>query len=87
MTFQLDAVDPGRSISWCQEVEGTSFARAVRESREEIRVERSGQGCTVSLTIDRRLRGTSRLGGWLAARGQRKQLVAALDGLERTLRV
>ena len=80
---RTDARRP-RWLRWRQELEETPFERVFRESLTEIQLEPAGAGATrVELRAVQRLRGRSRFGGFLARRAARRQLDAALDGLER----
>ena len=65
-----------------QDVEGTPFEGVLQASRREIVLKPAGDGDTVvSVTIDRRLRGVSRLSGFMMRRATTRQLEAALDNL------
>lgn len=73
-----------RLLAWRQELEETPFERVFREALTEIELEpRAGGATHVELKAVQRLRGRSRFGGFLARRAARRQLDAALDGLER----
>jgi hypothetical protein len=82
MTFSLADLDDGRHVRWVQELEGTPFARSVKSAAEEVSVEETDGGSRIELVIERRMKGTARLGGLLIARGQRRELDQALDRLE-----
>jgi uncharacterized protein YndB with AHSA1/START domain len=80
---RIDAHRP-RRIEWRQELEETPFERVFAEAVTEIRLEPQGDAATrVRLKAVQRLRGRSRFGGFMARRAARRQLDAALDGLER----
>ena len=65
-----------------QEIEGTPFEGVLQAARREIELKPAGDGDTVvSVTIDRRLRGVSRLSGFMMRRATTRQLEAALDNL------
>ena len=70
---------------WEQQLEGSPFERHLRSSVVEIGLRAEGDGTTVSLTSDQKLRGMSRLGSPMMRGGQGKILDQALDGLERAL--
>jgi uncharacterized protein YndB with AHSA1/START domain len=80
---RTDARRP-RRLAWRQEIEETPFERVFREAVTEISLEPDGDSATrVELTAVQRLRGSSRFGGFLARRAARRQLDAALEGLQR----
>ena len=80
---RTDARRP-RRLAWRQEIEETPFERVFREALTEITLEPDGDAATrVELKAVQRLRGRSRFGGFLARRAAKRQLDAALDGLER----
>lgn len=82
MRFRLVELQPGSIAIWAQELAGTAFERSVKSSEETIEVAGTNSGTTVQLTIARRLRGTARLGGIFVARGQKRELEAAIAGLK-----
>jgi uncharacterized protein YndB with AHSA1/START domain len=80
---RTDARRP-RWLAWRQEVDETPFERVFAEASTEVKLEPEGESATrVELRAVQRLRGRSRFGGFLARRAARRQLDAALDGLER----
>jgi uncharacterized protein YndB with AHSA1/START domain len=80
---RLDASEAPRMRRWKQVLEGSPFERVVAESVTEVRIEQTPDGTRVTIELRRRLKGTSRLGGFMFKRAGRKQLDEALDGLER----
>lgn len=70
---------------WEQELEGTPFARHLRESRIEIGLRPAGGGTRVELSSVQAMKGLSRLGSPMLRRGQGAILDEALDGIERAL--
>jgi uncharacterized protein YndB with AHSA1/START domain len=74
-----------RVLRFAQELAGTPFERVLSAAETEIAVAPSGGGTTVAITLRQRLRGMSRLGGFLVRRATRKILDEALDGLEAAL--
>jgi uncharacterized protein YndB with AHSA1/START domain len=72
--------------AWMQELEGTPFAKVLRERRVEARLRPVDGGTRVTLELSQRARGWSRFGGVLLRRAAGKELDGALDGLERVLR-
>lgn len=72
--------------AWEQQLEGTPFDRVLRAASTTIRVAEDGEGQTrVTLEQRQKLRGMSRLGGFMVRRATRQILDAALDGLDRAL--
>jgi uncharacterized protein YndB with AHSA1/START domain len=65
-----------------QTVEGTPFERFVRRARTEIELDPENGDTQVTLALDRRLRGLSRLGSPMMRRAIGRTLNDALDGLE-----
>jgi uncharacterized protein YndB with AHSA1/START domain len=84
--FTRLSADPPRRLAWRQEVEESPFERILSASETELRLEPEGDGATrVELRSVQRLRGMSRLGGFLFRRATRRKLDEALDGLERAV--
>ena len=71
--------------AWRQQVDGTPFAKVLRASETRIELEDADGGTRVSLEMDQRMRGLSRLGGWMVKRATGAQLDEALDGLHRAV--
>jgi uncharacterized protein YndB with AHSA1/START domain len=69
-------------LRFSQVLAGSPFERVLKEAETEIAIERSGEGTTVAITLRQKLRGVSRLGGFLVRRATRRILDEALDGLE-----
>ncbi|HET8976069.1 MAG TPA: SRPBCC family protein [Solirubrobacterales bacterium] len=61
---------------------GTPFDRILSRARTEIRMQPEGDGTRVTLTTEQRLRGLSRLGGFMMRRAMGRTLNEALSGLE-----
>ncbi len=81
----VSAAEPERYV-WEQQLEGSPFAKHLKDSRVEVELHPEGAGETrVVLTSSQTMRGMSRLGGWMMRRGQRDILDAALDGIEAAL--
>src|SRR4051812_45553387 len=72
----------GSVLRFEQELAGSPFERVLSESRTEIAIEPAGEGTNVAITLHQRLRGLSRLGGFMVRRATRRILDEALDGLE-----
>jgi uncharacterized protein YndB with AHSA1/START domain len=84
--WRLDDEESGVHRAWVQELEGTPFAKVLRERRVEARLQPVDWGTRVTLQIAQRSRGWSRFGGVLLRRAARQELDGALDGLEDVLR-
>ncbi|MBS1861765.1 MAG: SRPBCC family protein [Actinobacteria bacterium] len=79
------STEPER-YAWEQQLEGSPFAKHLKDSSVEIELHGAGEGETrVVLTSVQTMRGMSRLGGWLMRKGQREILDGALDGIEEAL--
>ena len=65
-----------------QLIEGTPFERILRSSRTEIRLQGEGGGTAVTMASEQKLRGLSRLGGFMMRRAIGRTLTEALAGLE-----
>jgi hypothetical protein len=79
--YRLVSADAPERIEWRQEVEGTVFARILREASTVIELASAGEGTSVTIRIRQKLRGLSRLGGALFRRATGRQLDEALDAL------
>ena len=80
--FVVVASEPLVLRAWEQEVEGTPFERIVGYARTEVRLSADGDRTRVTLELRQRLRGLSRLGGFMLRRANRRVLDEALDALE-----
>jgi uncharacterized protein YndB with AHSA1/START domain len=69
--------------AWAQELDGSPFERILNEAVTELELEPDGDGTRVTLVMRQRLRGLSRLGGFMVRRATARQLDEALEGLER----
>jgi carbon monoxide dehydrogenase subunit G len=84
--FRVAEVEAPRRRRWIQVVEGSPFERILLAAEEVAVVEPGADGTRVTLETRHKLRGLSKLGGFLVRRATRKQLDEALDGLERVVR-
>ena len=66
-----------------QLIDGTPFERILRSSRTEIRLSAGDDGTEVTLASEQKLRGLSRLGGFMMRRATGRTLSEALAGLDR----
>jgi uncharacterized protein YndB with AHSA1/START domain len=78
----VDAVTCER-LTYEQTVEGTPFERFLHSARTEIQLEPQDGETKVTLAIEQRLRGLSRLGSPMMRRAIGRILSEALTGLER----
>jgi len=82
--FRMGRTDKPTVVTWEQLVQDTPFEKVLQHSQTEVRLEPEAGGATrVTLEQRAKLRGLSRLGGFLVRRATRTQLREALDGLER----
>ena len=78
------AAEPERRLAWRQEVEESPFERILASAMTEVLLEPAGEEATkVALRATQRLRGMSRLGGFMVRRATSRQLDEALEGLDR----
>ncbi len=75
---------PGERWRASQELEGTPFEKVLGAAAKAVAIEPAGEGTQVTLELERRLRGLSRLGGMFLRRATALQIDAALDTLEET---
>ena len=75
---------PERTV-WRQELAQTPFERFMRESITGVILQPESGGTSVELRTVRKLRGLARFGGIQMRRAARKELDAALSGLEAAL--
>lgn len=83
--WRLDAEERLVRRAWTQELEGTPFAKLLRERRVEARLTAVEGGTRVTLQLTQHARGWSRFGGLLLRRAAGKELDGALDGLRDVL--
>jgi uncharacterized protein YndB with AHSA1/START domain len=65
-----------------QEIEDTPFERFVKSVETDIELRPRDGDTEVTIILDRRLRGLSRLGAWMMRRATKRQLDQALRDLE-----
>jgi uncharacterized protein YndB with AHSA1/START domain len=75
--------EEGRRVAWEQVVENTPFERLLHSARTEVALDPQAEGTRVTLTMDQKLRGWSRVGPFFFTRAGKRTLDEALDGLER----
>lgn len=83
--FRCTGATNERRLAWTQDLEGTPFAKVLRESTVEILLDDVPEGTRVVLRSSERLRGMARLGGRMIRRAARRRLDEALDGMHRAL--
>jgi uncharacterized protein YndB with AHSA1/START domain len=71
-----------KAYGWEHEVANSPFAKVLASSVTRIELNDADRGTLVKLEADQRLRGLSRLGGFMMKRATGAQLEQALDGLE-----
>jgi uncharacterized protein YndB with AHSA1/START domain len=81
--FRLLDSDPPWRRRWEQELAGTPFERVLSAATTEIQLEPNDEGTRVKIELRQKLRGYSRVGGFMLRRATRTKLDEALDGLER----
>jgi carbon monoxide dehydrogenase subunit G len=81
--FRIAEVEAPRTRRWVQVVQDSPFERIMSEAEESAVVEAAGGSTVVTLVMRQKLRGLSKLGGFLVRRATRRQLDDALDALER----
>lgn len=65
-----------------QLIEGSPFERILKSSRTEIHLSPEGAGTSVTMRNEQKLRGLSRMGGFMMRRATGRKLSQALDGLD-----
>jgi uncharacterized protein YndB with AHSA1/START domain len=80
--FRCVVASDGQRYVFEQTVEGTPFERFVRIARTEIELDPLNGETEVTMALERRLRGLSRLGSPMMRRAIRRTLNDALNGLE-----
>jgi uncharacterized protein YndB with AHSA1/START domain len=80
--YDVVDVDERARIVWRQEVEDTPFARILKASQTEVRLEPGDRGTKVTLTLSQELKGSARFGSFMMRGATRTTLEEALDGLQ-----
>ncbi len=65
-----------------QLLEGTPFERILKSARTEIHLAADGAGTKVTVQSEQKLRGLSRMGGFMMRRATGRKLSEALQGLD-----
>ena len=71
--------------AWEQKIEGSPFAKVLKSSLTSVGLEDREGDTRVTIESDQRLRGLSRLGGFMLRRATGAQLDEALTGLEQAV--
>jgi uncharacterized protein YndB with AHSA1/START domain len=80
----LETDEQAHALTWEQQLEGTPFARVLREARTRVSLEEADGGTRVTIELEQKLTGFfPRFGGFMVRRAARATLDEALDGLER----
>jgi uncharacterized protein YndB with AHSA1/START domain len=66
---------------WEQEIEGSPFAKVFKSAQTAIVLDEEEGGTRVTITVDQKLRGMSRTGGFMVRRATATQLDEALESL------
>lgn len=68
--------------AWEQQIEGSPFAKVLKSSVTSVGLTDHDRGTCVTIETDQRLRGLSRLGGFMLRRATAAQIDEALSGLD-----
>jgi uncharacterized protein YndB with AHSA1/START domain len=80
----LETDEQAHALTWEQHLEGTPFARVLREARTRVSLEPADGGTRVTIELEQKLTGFfPRFGGFMVRRAAQATLDEALDGLER----
>jgi hypothetical protein len=81
--FEVVESDAPRVRRWSQQLVNTPFERVLASSEVEVRLEAEGDARTrVAVSLVQRVHGLALLGSFMVRRAGRRQVDAALDGLE-----
>jgi uncharacterized protein YndB with AHSA1/START domain len=83
--FRVDEKRKEQLLRFSQELAGSPFERVLKEAETEIAIQPVPAGTAVVVTLRQKLRGLSRLGGFMVRRATRRIIDEALDGLEAAL--
>lgn len=68
---------------WEQDLAGTPFARVLKASAVEIRLEPAGEGCRITVAVERELENRGMIARWFGRRASRRHAGDALARLSR----
>jgi uncharacterized protein YndB with AHSA1/START domain len=80
--FRCTSAAVNERYLWEQEVEQTPFEKILKGASTEVRMKPVASGTEVTVSLDRSLRGLSRLGAPMMRQATGKTLNEALDGIE-----
>jgi uncharacterized protein YndB with AHSA1/START domain len=83
--YRVVSSEPPRRRRFAQELAGSPFERLLRSSEIEIALAESDGGTDVTMELSQKLRGASRLGGFMFRGAARRTLDEALESLERAV--
>ena len=83
--YTRTASEPQALIEWQQELAETPFERILSQARVRIALGEAAGGTEVTVTAIERLRGLSRLGGFMVRRATSRRLDEALERLALTV--
>jgi uncharacterized protein YndB with AHSA1/START domain len=83
--YRVVSSEPPRLRRFAQELAGSPFERLLRSSEIEIALAESDGGTEVTMELSQKLRGASRLGGFMFRGAARRTLDEALESLERAV--
>lgn len=83
--YRCEGSSEERRYAWAQELEGSPFAKHLAAAETEILLEPASAGTLVTISSYQRMRGLSRLGGFMMKGAARRLIDEALDGMERAL--
>ena len=83
--YRCVAAATAKHYAYEQLLDGTPFEGFLQSAQTEIRLQPEGRGTEVTLESRQRLRGLSRLGGFMMRRATGRTLAEALNGLERAV--
>lgn len=80
--YRCTAASTAKRYAYEQLIDGTPFEGFLHSAQTEIRIEPAGAGAEVTLETNQRLRGLSRLGGFMMRRATGRNLALALSQLD-----
>jgi uncharacterized protein YndB with AHSA1/START domain len=83
--YRVVETEHERRHRFAQELAGSPFERLLRSSEIEIALEPANGGTLVTMELSQKLRGASRLGGFMFRGAARRTLDEALESLERAV--
>jgi uncharacterized protein YndB with AHSA1/START domain len=83
--YRVVISDVERRRRFVQELEGSPFERLLRSSEIEIALDEAPDGTLVTMELSQKLRGVSRLGGFMFRGAAKRTLDEALESLERAV--